>query len=51
MRSFLFGVTTADPLTFAVMLLTLSVVAAVSGYLPARRVSRIDPLSALRSDA
>lgn len=45
----LFGVRATDPATFAVVALLLTLVAIVSGYLPARRVSRIDPLDALRS--
>lgn len=44
----LFGVTPSDPLTFAGMLVILTAVAALAGYLPARRASRIDPMSALR---
>jgi predicted permease len=44
----LFGVTSSDPLTFAGMLVILTAVAALAGYLPARRASRIDPMSALR---
>jgi hypothetical protein len=35
----LFGVTSADPTTFAAMLLLLTAVAALAGYLPARRIS------------
>ncbi len=48
--SLLYGVTAADPATFAAMLLVLGFVAALAGYLPARRASRIDPLAALRAE-
>lgn len=47
--SLLFGVTPGDPATFAWMALTLVLVAALAGYLPARRASRIDPMATLRS--
>jgi predicted permease len=46
----LYEVTSTDPLTFGVMLIVLTVVAAVAGYLPARRASRIDPMIALRAE-
>ncbi len=46
----LFGVTPTDPVTFVVMLTVLTIVAAAAGYLPARRASKIDPMSALRAD-
>ena len=46
----LFGITPTDPATFAGMLLVLGIVAALAGYLPARRASRIDPLVALRTE-
>jgi predicted permease len=49
LSGFLFGVTASDPVTFATMLVTLLGVALVSGYVPARRASRIDPLTALRT--
>jgi len=48
--SLLFGITPADPLTFAATVIVLTSVALVAGYLPARRASRIDPMSALRAN-
>jgi predicted permease len=48
LSSLLFGVTPTDPLTFAGMVVILSAVAGLAGYLPARRASRIEPMSALR---
>ena len=47
--SLLFGVTTSDPVTFVGMMGALTVVACLAGYLPALRVSKIEPMAALRS--
>ncbi len=50
LSGFLFGVTPTDPLTFASMLIALTLVAGLAGYLPARRASHIDPMVALRTN-
>ena len=50
MGSLLFGVTFSDPLTFAAMWLVLIAAAALAGYLPSLRISRIDPIAALRAN-
>ena len=44
----LHGVGAADPLTVGAATLLMLGVAAVAGYLPARRAARVDPTIALR---
>lgn len=44
----LFDVGSSDPVTFAAVLMVLATVAAVAGYVPARRATRVDPAIALR---
>jgi ABC-type antimicrobial peptide transport system permease subunit len=46
----LFGVTPADPGVFALAAVALGVTALAAGWLPARRASRIHPMTALRHD-
>ena len=48
MSSFVFGISVYDPLTLAAVMLVLTCVAAVACFIPARRVTRIDPMAALR---
>jgi ABC-type antimicrobial peptide transport system permease subunit len=50
LRGLLFGVSSTDPVTFLSILIVLTTVAAMAGYLPARRASRIDPMVALRAN-
>jgi predicted permease len=46
--SLLFRTEPNDPVTFAAMLIIFASVAALAGYIPAQRASRVDPLVALR---
>jgi putative ABC transport system permease protein len=47
-ESTLFGVSKRDPWTIAVAAILLLVTAAVAAFVPARRASRTDPMTALR---
>ena len=49
-ESFLFQVDALDPASLAVAALVLAVVAVLASYLPARRVTRIDPVESLRAE-
>ena len=48
LRTFVFGVSTSDPATFAGVAIVLTLVGAAASYFPARRATRVDPLVALR---
>jgi predicted permease len=50
MRSLLFGVSAIDPLTFVVVAASLTLVALVACWLPARRATKVDPLTALKDE-
>jgi putative ABC transport system permease protein len=49
-RTLLFGVTPADPTTFAGVGCALAVAAVLATYVPARRAASVDPTEALRAD-
>jgi predicted permease len=50
LRTFLFGVTPSDPITFGAAALLLVLTAIFSAWLPATRAARVDPAAALRAE-
>ena len=50
LESMLFNVHTYDPPTFVAIAALLSTIAAVACLLPARRASKVSPMSALRAE-
>jgi len=49
-RSQLFGVSIADPVVYAAGILGICLVAALAGFIPARRAASVDPARALRTE-
>jgi len=50
MISMLFEVSPMDPATYVAVAVGLLTVAALASYLPARRMTALDPVEALRSE-
>jgi ABC-type lipoprotein release transport system permease subunit len=50
MSSFLFNVSTTDPMTYALVSAGLVVTSTMATYLPSRRAAKVDPTIALRGE-
>jgi putative ABC transport system permease protein len=50
LKSFLFGITSTDPVILVGMPAALLGIAVLASYLPARRAAKVDPMEALRYD-
>ena len=50
LRSQLFGISTADPVTLGAVVLLIALVALVAALVPAQRASSVDPTTALRAE-
>lgn len=50
MKSLLYGVSTSDPVTFSSVAFLLAGIAFLACWVPARRASRVEPMTALRAE-
>jgi ABC-type antimicrobial peptide transport system permease subunit len=50
MQTLLFNVRPADPSTMVAVAAVIAAVALIACYVPARRATRVDPLTALRAE-
>lgn len=50
MASMLVGVNPTDPITFAAIVMLFGAIAVTASWLPARRASRLDPMTAIREE-
>jgi hypothetical protein len=49
-QSMLFGLTATDPLVMGSAVAIMALAGVIASYVPARRASRVDPLTSLRQD-
>jgi len=50
LSAFIFGISPFDPVTFIAVTAALALAALIASWLPARRATRVDPVTALRHD-